>query len=345
MNLRDELLALIKENVRPYKITAASNEIMIRCPYCGDSQKSENHMHLYISIKDDRIFPFYCQKCNHKGIVNDNFLKDINCYNFTFMSKINKSAKEVSYEKHKKKYKSSFYHSNNKLILPSYNNKIILQKNKYNYLCDRYSFSLTPEEFVEKYKVVFSLKDFLRINNIRDISTNLWMLKNLHENYVGFLSNDQSYIIFRNIDPNCEKKYRYYNYKIFSDIENSNRLYIPKITINKLKPIINLVIAEGIFDIIGIKEYFYKNNIDNDTIFIAVNGKGYNLILNKIARMGFLSMNIFIYSDSDVNINFYKKLKKTIPCLKYNNTTVIYNSLEKDYGLKEDLIKLNYFKL
>ena len=131
-------------------------------------------------------------------------------------------------------------------------------------------------------------------------------------------------------------------YNIFgTDI--GNRSYSPVCIGNLLKPEINLVIAEGPFDIIGIKEYFYKD--DNDSIFIAVNGKGYNPVLNRISRLGFINLNINIYSDADVDMDYYKQMKRYNSILMNNETRIYYNTIEKDYGIKKENIQLKSFKL
>jgi hypothetical protein len=126
-------------------------------------------------------------------------------------------------------------------------------------------------------------------------------------------------------------------YNIFND-DSGKRFYAPKTKVNIMEDTVNLVLCEGPFDIIGIKEYFYKDS--DNTIFVSVNGKGYNLIINHFVRLGFLNMNIFIYSDSDVPIQVYKYLKQGCSGLKYNKCKVIYNCIEKDFGVKLDQIQL-----
>jgi len=75
-------------------------------------------------------------------------------------------------------------------------------------------------------------------------------------------------------------------------------------------------------------------------IFASVNGKGYGLVINHFARLGFLNMDISIYSDADVNIGMYHGLKKAYPIIASNSTRVFYNTIEKDYGTKFEKIKL-----
>jgi hypothetical protein len=51
-------------------------------------------------------------------------------------------------------------------------------------------------------------------------------------------------------------------------------------------------------------------------------------------------MNIKIYSDNDVKINYYKKLKTTNSIMKNNDVEVFYNEIEKDYGVHLNQIQL-----
>ena len=107
-----------------------------------------------------------------------------------------------------------------------------------------------------------------------------------------------------------------------------------------------LIITEGIFDIIGVYNHFYGGN-DENTIFAAACGKAFNAVILNYIRMGFLDLDIIIYSDADVNVNFYKSLKMSSPYLKNSKITIFYNDLYdpktgfgKDYGCRKNEIKL-----
>ena len=118
--------------------------------------------------------------------------------------------------------------------------------------------------------------------------------------------------------------------------------------IDIMQPVVNLVITEGIFDIIGVYTHFYKNTqYEKNTIFAAACGKSYNAVILNYIRLGFLNLNISIYSDGDVDVNFYRELKDSNPYLKGSNITIFYNDLYdpstgygKDYGVKKEDIKL-----
>ena len=346
-SVKQKLVDSIQSNIKPYHYNAGKTEIMIRCPYCGDSSKSSLHTHLYIGLAKRNSIPWYCQKCSSSGYVDKEFLKDINLYDSNLM--VDCESVKKSYLKNKKTHKLSDDEirlrliGNRKdlkqkdLIIPKFRNTKN-NKAKLDYLNDRYSFDLTPEEYIKKYKVIFSFKDFLLQNEIEEIYVGDIMLKKLLNQYVGFLSSDQSYIIFRNIDKNCPKKERYYMYNIFDD-QTGKRFYTVHTEVDVMCDKVRLILSEGPFDIIAIKEYLYKDK-DKNIIFTSVNGKGYNLIVNHFARMGFLDLDIEIYSDQDVDISKYKNFKKTNPIFLNNNVKVFYNTLSKDMGTTLENIKL-----
>lgn len=348
--VKQNLVETIKNKIKPYHFNAGKTEIIIRCPYCGDSSKNSSHTHLYIGLNKKNKIPWYCQKCTEQGHVDNNFLKDIGLYESELALQCDSVKKQYLKNKKTRKFndeeiKARLINSKNKkekdLIIPAYretkNNKA-----KYDYINSRYSFDLTPEEYIKKYKVIFSFKDFILQNEIEDVNVSDYMLKKLINDYIGFLSSDQSYIVFRNIRK-CEKSERYYMFNIFDD-ETGKRFYTVNGEVDIMEEKITLVLSEGPFDIIGIKEYFYKNKKKN-YIFASVNGKGYNLVVNYIARLGFLNMDIEIYSDQDVNIEKYKNFKKNCPVFMYNNVKVFYNTLDKDTGTTLDRIKLKKTQL
>ena len=105
-----------------------------------------------------------------------------------------------------------------------------------------------------------------------------------------------------------------------------------------MQPKVNVVITEGIFDILGVFFNIEKENREN-TIYLSVNGVGYNLLFLELAKMGFLEMNIKIYSDSDQPISNYKEIKKEMSSILTNKIQVFYNKKEKDFGVPiEDII-------
>jgi hypothetical protein len=327
----DFIRDLLLKTKRPSYQTTNKKEVRVRCPYCGDSRKDPSHAHLYIEMRPP--FKFYCQRCSTAGVLNTDTLRDLEIYNTDLSVNIvnaNKTIKKAGGAKFKiQKYKPKLEDEANEFT-PG-----IIQ-----YFNNRFGSNYSNEEIVDKFKAITNADKFFGVNNFRvPVNNGGYPLYDFN-NSIGFLSSDGSHVIFRDI-TNQQMK-RYYNLNLFNeDFSTSNKLYNIKAGIDLMKDEITLVITEGIFDIIGVYEAFYKNmKTDNDHIFAAAAGKGYNAVISHYIRMGFLNLKVIIYSDSDVNIEFFKNLKMSSPYLKNSRLTIFYNNLEKDFGVPKERIRL-----
>ena len=326
----------ITKNIYPYYFNTAKTEISIRCIYCGDSVNSPKSAHLYIELNNPTCFKFYCQKCNEGGMVTPDFLKDIHIYDNELNLALFKLNKNLKYKK--KNLENYFLIGGNikrkKLTFPKLEGTID-EYFKLKYVIDRLGVEFKAKEAAEKYKIILNFEKFIEHNKITIFTERDKVLDSLNDNCVGFLSYDQSHIIFRSINPEITR-FRYHNYNIFGNYENSKRMYTIKTSIDILKPKINVIVTEGILDILGVYNHFYKDKKEDNHIFIAVNGKGYSLIFQNLARMGFLDMDIEIYSDNDVNRRFYQNMKKYNSILKNNKIKLYYNTIGKDFGVEKN---------
>jgi hypothetical protein len=336
-DLKSLLISSIKKHIKPSYFNGAKTELSIRCPYCGDSIKSTRSAHLYIELNNDVCFNYYCQRCNTTGIVNENFLKDIKLYNDELSVGLFDLNKNIKY--HKKTKTSSVTFAKKDLTFPKLTGTEG-ELEKLNYFNDRLGITCKANKAANMFRVILSFEKFLDHNEI-DVLTCTEEKAYLLDKYcVGFLSYDQTNIVFRSLD---EKKtnFRYYIYNIFGDYEDSKRFYTIKATLDILQPQLNVVVTEGIFDIIGVYNHIY-NGIADNTLFIAVNGVGYNLIFQHLARLGFLNMNITIYSDDDVDKSFYVRMKEFNPVISNNRIKIVYNKIRKDFGVKKEEIQTKY---
>lgn len=71
---------------RVAKFNNSRSELVIRCVYCGDSIKNENHAHFFIGNKAP--FPFFCHRCNTKGVLDSDTLRDIQIPDSSLVNKI-----------------------------------------------------------------------------------------------------------------------------------------------------------------------------------------------------------------------------------------------------------------
>jgi hypothetical protein len=322
---------LILKNKRPSYQTTNKKEVRVRCPYCGDSKKDPTHAHIYIEMKPP--FKFYCQRCSTSGVLNMQTLRDLNIYSTEISSNIINANKTI-----KKSDGHKFKIYNKKPDLVTEENEFT--QNAVNYFNNRFNTNYTNKEIVDKFKTITNAQKFFETNNIRiPIDAQGRPLYDFN-NSIGFLSSDGSHVIFRDL-TNQQRK-RYFNLNLYNnDIDTSNKLYNIKSSVDIMKDEITLVITEGVFDIIGVYEAFYKDKkLDNDHIFAAAAGKGYGAVISHYIRMGFLNLKVIIYSDADVNQYFFKNLKDNSPYLKNSRLTIFYNNIEKDFGIPKERIRL-----
>ena len=211
------------------------------------------------------------------------------------------------------------------------------------YLNKRYKTDFSEDYIVKKFKAVTDSVQFFNLNHLNQISFSNFD----YQKAIGFISSDSSHIVYR--DLTGQQKTRYNNLCLNPDLEESSKVYNISTTVDVMAPSVDLIITEGIFDIIGVYSHFYKDN-DENKIFAASCGKSFLTVILKYIRMGFLNLNIIIYSDADVNISFYKSMKNRSPYLKNAKITVYYNDLYdpntgfgKDYGCPIEEIKLKKF--
>jgi hypothetical protein len=324
---------LLLKSKKPSYQTTNRKEVRVRCPYCGDSKKEKNHAHMYIEMSAP--FRFYCQRCNTSGVLNQQTLRDLNIFNNDISVSIieaNKHIKNVSGIQ-----KVSF-----KKHMPALNKlETQFSVNALNYFNNRYGSNYTNDYIVDKFKAITNAHQFFVDNNIPLPVDRYNRPMYDFNNAIGFLSSDGSHVIFRDISGVQPK--RYFNLNLFNEEQStSNKIYNIRAGLDILSDEVNLIISEGVFDIIGVHEYFYKDIIgDNKNyIFAAAAGKGYGAVISHYVRMGFLNLNITVYSDADVDPNFYRDLKADLVYLKNTPLTIYYNTIEKDFGLRREQISL-----
>jgi hypothetical protein len=330
------LVQTCKKQLKVAYVNNSKTELIVRCPYCNDTQRNLHHGHFYISLREP--FLFYCQRCETDGILNPSVLHDLSIFDSELETAIYKVNKDSKYKDYKKNKVYSFTRKN--LIIPPLMGSGKELK-RLEYLNERLGTDYSLEDVSQKFKAILNFKEFILYNKIDTFTESKDSLNSLNKYCIGFLSYDQSTIIFRSLDKE-KTGYRYHAYNIFGNYD-VKKFYTISSKIDILQPSLNVSIAEGIFDIIGVYSHLYDEmERNNNRLFIAVNGKGYNLVFQYLARLGFLDMNIDIFSDADVNLNFYKFMKNKSLILSDLKIKINYNTLGKDCGTTADNIKLKY---
>lgn len=326
------------------------NEYVLRCPYCGDSQKNLNTGHFYIHIdpEDNSPIVYHCFKCDISGILNNSLLDELGISDINLKSaveKLNKSSDSKEYSKYIKGADFLYFKYN----IP----KKYSHKKKIQYLEDRLGIEFT-KDMLRECKVITSLKDFLLENNIPNVMCRKSEANMIEDCYIGFLSYGSSHIIFRKVDEKAYG-YRWIKYPITKN-SSKNRIFysIESLIDIYTKDTIEVNLTEGILDILSVK-YNLQHNKDN-TINISVCGKGFKTILGYLINLGIVGNNVKvnIFADNDDEFNskstnntdllFFKKVFSKLKYV-YNSVYVYYNKNEKDVGVPLNQIILQKFKL
>lgn len=336
--------ALLKEYILtlPRSKRIHEDEYVTECIFCGDSQNHKNHAHLYIGFKDDGNIGYFCHRCPAHGFFSVDLLNKFQCRNEEIINFFKKLSK--------KKYTKSTYLStplnkkdlNINYRIPKHINPQDLFKK--DYFEKRTGIKLT-QNLVSEYSIIFNLLDFLNENNIPLNSykrETQFVIKELSKNFLGFLSANKSIISFRAVRNTKFSKNK------FNFVINENYklpfYYSPGANIDLLTIQPKIVLAEGTFDIICIKERFFPKDT-TDTVFAAVGGKtNYKKILREIIhKTGFLNAFITIFSDKDVNVNEY--LENVLSQYKdLLHGRIIFNELSKDFGEIDIPFKFKIYK-
>lgn len=314
----------------------------IRCPFCGDTQKNLNEGHLYIKAELDNDYSvvYNCFKCGEHGYLNEDLINLLGFDNDTKERLINET------KNNKKRKPTNSLIANFNYHLP----EIDIIPNKLTYIDDRLGISFSKEEY-QNMKVITSIYDFLMINEI-DLRPSDYILDILQKYYIGFLTNGNSHILFRDVTDT--QKYSWIKYPIAKE-SKMNRVFYTL----RQNPIdiftnddITINISEGVFDCLGIA--YHLGYLGNNIMNVSVTSSQYVSFIIFLIQLGLVGNNITIniFSDNDELFNkdkkkkYYttsfdyieKQIKKYRPLFKRIN--LYHNMKKKDYGVHKEDIKL-----
>jgi len=310
---QDNFVEYLKDRLGYTKVSAKN--IITKCPWC-EYQKTKNHYHMYISLEAP-IFHCFHANCEEHGTLRK-FLKRLEGHDIseTFVSR--KQFDEI------KKKKEIFIDKENEtinIVLPKLDKKRWVGKELY--IKKRMKFSSIPSTNIKG--LIYDVEQFLEINRI-PITETIFKLKDyLQNNFVGFLTENNSTVIFRNVDHT-------HNMSFFKlKIQQTNFLDYYKLPGNS--PQSNkIVLAEGIFDIFS--EHIYDSlNIKNDVYLYAsaLSSKYLSLIQSIIFHEQIFQPEVIILSDRGIKRKYYKTMKHFNKHI-INKLTVYYNKTGKDFN-------------
>lgn len=317
---------------------------VVRCPYCGDSIRSNHgHFSILVDLQSDAPLMYRCLKCNESGLLIPQVLEDLSLGYDQSLNKqletFNKLNSNSSYFKDKVK--------NFIVPIPSDNAK---NRYKLNYINNRLGTSLSFSD-CSKFKIALSFREFIDANNIpMDVpdafggSLKSSIVKILDDNYLGFVSANNNKIVFRDVSLDSSGFLGRY-YKITLDVLNRspNTFYSLMSTFDLLyTDPIDIHIAEGTFDIMSI----YLNLITEppqNSLFFASCGYSFSTILKYLIYTGVTTdINLHIYSDADKSDQNHLTLLRKPFYETWIDKLYIHRNVygnEKDFGVPKDKIE------
>lgn len=325
------------------------NSYVVRCPYCGDSPDIRKaHFYITIHMDDETPILYNCFRCPVGGVVNKEVMARLGLmdeYLTSGITILNKSV--VAYDKKE-------INQETKILVFDYELPEIKDGKKLDYIRNRLGVPFTMEDFYEM-KVITSLRDFYKKNDIKKLTCSDKMAYFYEENFVGFLSHGNGYILLRDITGKADIPWIKYPViekaregKVFYSLASQIDIFTEDtITVN---------LAEGVFDILGVYHHLHKK--EKNTINIAVTGKYYETAMYYLIGLGIAGSNvrINIYADNDASFNkkgkttndtsieYYQNLFKDLKYL-FKVVYVYYNEISKDMGVPKEKIMLKKYKL
>jgi len=310
---QDDFKDYLEETLGHVKVT--SKNLIIPCCWC-EYPKEKDHYHLYISLEAP-IFHCFKAGCEERGTLKK-LLKKIEGHDIseTFIDKEKleefKKQRNVFADKDETTYK---------VILPDLNIKRF--PNKELYIKKRLKFSNVLLKDIKG--LIFDVEEFINVNEL-PIYESLFRMKDyLQNNFVGFLTENNTTAIFRNIDSTHTVKF--YKMKI-QDTRFLDYYRLPGNSPESKK----VVLAEGVFDIFS--EYMFDrlNIKDNVKIYASALSSAFVGLLQSIVyHEQVFRPDVVILSDRGVNVKYYKKLRDYNSHL-FNTLTVYYNKAGKDFN-------------
>jgi len=297
----------------PGKVKTRSKNIVIPCPWC-EYGKEKKHYHMYISLEAP-IFHCFLPDCKVSSGVLPRLIKKLEGKDI--------SERFVDKEKISSVPKRIFEASNTNsqhVLIPDLKKDVF----PYKEMClqKRLKFSNMSSEKVKG--LVYDILAFTNLNNISGDLQFERLKQYLHTNFIGFLTEHQSCLICRNVLDN--QSFRYYKIKIF----DMPFVDYYKIVGNRTSSLV--VVAEGIFDIFGEYLYNYLGIKDKVRFYASALSINYKSLLQSIVFFeNIYQMDVVILSDSDVSLNYYKKLKRDCSYL-IKSLNVVYNKDGKDFA-------------
>lgn len=329
-----------------FKSSGDGTNVIVRCPYCGDSVKSSDHGHFSIKVDVAQNEPMWYQcfraECGAKGILKTSTLQMLGCTDMETIMELSRHNNGIGsgIDKDFIVKRSRGYELVN-LDIP-------MNQNKLKYVNSRLGTEFEVGE-LRNYKIQLGLYEFLRVNNINKLAYARTACDTIEANCIGFMSMYGDYLIFRDCSDNLVTGRRYNIYRASGKPNPTDmKLYCIPTEIDILSPEpADINIAEGTFSILGAYLHTKIGRDHRNSIWCANCGTGYlNTILHLAKQYGLLDMCIHIWSDSEIGVGKYEKVIKDLKGrISIESFDVHYNSKAEDFGHAKKDIKVENINL
>jgi hypothetical protein len=312
MIYQESFIQFLKDRLgEPVKVT--SKNIITMCPWC-EYGKKKDHYHMYISTEAP-IFHCFHAGCGQSGFIAK-FIKKIEgkdlSDNFVIKEKIQENIKE------KVKF-TKISHATYQI--PKLDETRFPAKTLY--LNERLKFSNVSLGSIRG--LIFDVEQFIKINRIDVDIRMLKLMDYLHTNFIGFLCENQSVIMFRNIDKAATFKH----YKL--KLQETKFLDYYKLTGGDFNSK-DIVLSEGIFDIFTEHIFDTLNIKGKSKLYASALSTSFDSLIKSIVfNEQIFRANVHILSDQGVDLDFYKKLKRFNSYI-IDSLTIYYNKGGKDFN-------------
>lgn len=288
-----------------------------KCPFCGDSSKS-NSAHLYIRLAGDNNIVMKCYRLNcdvHRVMtISDAIqlgIKESTVLDLLVNMKKSKDEKQYSMEK------------NNIILSKDLSNSVVS-----NYFKVRTNIDLVDYNILNRYSLVSNLEDFLNINKLPEkIEFRLRnIVKEKQNNLIGFLNKERTLLYLRSCNDE-DKENRHFKinitgkeiihapYEILQGVENKDKdIYISY--------------AEGCFDAVNMSRHMLDNV---NHISLASFGYSHLFSIMREYSKHFRDVTSVIVKDKDVSrVNIEKYCK--FNAYRFNKVYMVEDKYNHDLG-------------
>jgi hypothetical protein len=324
------------------------SHIIIRCPFCGDSDRSPQKGHFYICSQPPYLYK--CHRCGESGLFTREVLSRLNIVNLPLCRHLTESSLQ---RVDRRGYRSL---RNAPVSLPPYNTADQPRyRDKIQYLTSRLFAGfddahvmhvLSIAGFVPSLRYVLQNNTHLRVDaesmkthahDTRDLNA---LVCDLDDNYVGFINHSRTRAVFRYIGGD-RRRPRYRNVVLLNDSNApSDAFTVFAGRYNyKVDPVIN--IAEGILTMCGVYNYLVRQHVDVGSELFACGNSRSSLpqIYRWLSRCGFTNSRIRVWSDNDVPYAEWQRECTRVPFFRCSPAiAAYYNTRDDDFGVCIDSI-------